>query len=79
MRCLLVFFRILWVNYKNSKLSGSDFSSRLIEVAKKENPNMNFYVNNLLKNKKNIGKFNITTCLGTLHAFDNLNASKKFI
>ena len=59
--------------YKNSKLSGSDFSSQLIEVAKKENPNMNFYVNNLLKKqKKNIDKFNITTCLGTLHAFDNL-------
>ena len=47
---------------------------------------MNFFVKNLLKKQKNnIGKFDITTCLGTLHAFDNLeipiknlfNVSKK--
>lgn len=68
-----------FVNYITSKFNkvetaGVDFSAQLIKVAKISNPNSKFYVKNLLKNSlAKIGKYDVTTCLGTLHAFDDLS------
>ena len=73
------FIEFISQKFKNAKVSGIDFSSQLISLAKKEYPFVKFHVRNLLKkNFKQIGKKNdITTCLGTLHAFDDLKVPLK--
>jgi 2-polyprenyl-3-methyl-5-hydroxy-6-metoxy-1,4-benzoquinol methylase len=66
-----------FVNYITSKFNkaetaGVDFSAPLIKEAKISNPNSKFYVKDLLKNSlSKIGKYDITTCLGTLEVFDD--------
>ena len=49
---------------------GIDFSKKLIELAKKKNPEFLFKVKDLKKNL-NLKKFNVCSCLGTLSAFDD--------
>ncbi len=65
--------------YKKASFAGLDFSYELIKLAKKDYPFANFYVRNLLKSKlkKTGGKFDVVTCVGTLHAFDDIGTPLK--
>jgi 2-polyprenyl-3-methyl-5-hydroxy-6-metoxy-1,4-benzoquinol methylase len=60
--------------FSNVQLAGFDFSNELIKLAKKDYPFADFYIRNLLnkKFKKINQKYDVVTCLGTLHAFDNI-------
>tara|TARA_E500000178_G_scaffold354064_1_gene421827 strand:- start:1594 stop:2322 length:729 start_codon:yes stop_codon:yes gene_type:complete len=66
-------------SYNKVKLAGLDFSSELLKIAKKDYPFIKFFNRNLLhrKLKKVDQSYDITTCLGTLHAFDNIKVPLK--
>ena len=52
--------------------AGIDLSEQLLDIAKDNIPDSNFYQNSFLDTEsKTIGKFDVCTCLGTISIFDD--------
>lgn len=56
---------------KNFKLTGIDYSKKLLRLARIKNKNIKFQNINLKNNNNFKKKFDVVTCLGTMTAFDD--------